>query len=150
MSIHKSQCYSISSWQYTQQRFFWLPIICQSLSRHLELISELINNQFQFSSVTLSCLTLWDPTDCCMPGFPGWFWKRLKAGGEGDDREWDGWMASPTQWTWVWARFRSWWWTGKPAMLQSTRSQSDITEQLNWTEINNQQEKIYVLMEFTY
>ena len=48
-----------------------------------------------------------------------WCWNRLKAGGEGDDRGWDGWMASSTQWTWVWASSRNWWWTGKPGMLQS-------------------------------
>ena len=46
-------------------------------------------------------------------------WEKLKAGGEGDDREWDGWMASPTLWTWVWASSGSWWWTGRPGMLQS-------------------------------
>ena len=46
-------------------------------------------------------------------------WERLKAGGEGDDRRWDGWMASPTRWTWVWVRSWSWWWTGKPGVLQS-------------------------------
>ena len=49
-----------------------------------------------------------------------WHWKRLKAGGEGDNRGWDGWMASPTHWTWVWASPRSWWQTGKPGVLQST------------------------------
>ena len=49
-----------------------------------------------------------------------WCWKILKAGGKGDDRRWDGWMASPTQWAWVWASSGSWWWTGKPGMLQST------------------------------
>ena len=38
-----------------------------------------------------------------------WCWERLKAGGEGDDRQWDGWMASLTRWTWVWASSRSWW-----------------------------------------
>ena len=47
-------------------------------------------------------------------------WERLKSGGEGDDRGWDGWMASLTRWTWVWVSSRSWWWTGKPGMLQST------------------------------
>ena len=52
-----------------------------------------------------------------------WCWERLKAGGEGDDRGWDGWMASPTQWTWVWASFRRWWRMGKPAILQSMGSQ---------------------------
>ena len=52
-----------------------------------------------------------------------WCWERLKAGGEGDDRGWDGWMASPTQWTWVWASSGRRWWTGKPGMLRSTGSQ---------------------------
>ena len=50
------------------------------------------------------------------------YWKRLKAGGEVDNRGWDGWMASPTQWIWVWVSSRSWWWTGKSGMLQSLRS----------------------------
>ena len=44
---------------------------------------------------------------------------RIECGGEGDNRGWDGWMASPTWWTWVWASFRSWWWTGKPGVLRS-------------------------------
>ena len=46
-----------------------------------------------------------------------WCWERLKAEGGGDDSGWDGWMASPTQWTWVWVNSRSWWWTGRPGML---------------------------------
>ena len=45
--------------------------------------------------------------------------ERLKAGGEGDDRGWDDWMASPTQWTWVWVGFRSWWRTGRSEVLQT-------------------------------
>ena len=48
-----------------------------------------------------------------------WCWERLKAGGEGDNKGWDSWMASLTQWTWVWANSGSWWRTGKPGMLQS-------------------------------
>ena len=48
-----------------------------------------------------------------------WCWERLRAGGEGDDRGWDGWMASPTQWSWVWVDSGSWWWTGKSGVLQS-------------------------------
>ena len=52
-----------------------------------------------------------------------WFWERLKARGEGDDRVWDGWMASLTQWTWVWVNSRSWWCTGRPGVLQSMGSQ---------------------------
>ena len=46
-----------------------------------------------------------------------WCWERLKAGGEGDDRGWDGWMASLIQWTWVWVNSGSWRWTGKPGIL---------------------------------
>ena len=68
-----------------------------------------------------------------------WCWERLRAGGEGDDRGWDGWMASPTQWTWVWASSGSWWCTGKPGVLQSMGSQrvrcNWVTE-LNWFKIN--------------
>ena len=48
-----------------------------------------------------------------------WCWERLKAEGEGDDRGWDGWMASLTRWTWVWVNSGSWWWTGRPAVPQS-------------------------------
>ena len=48
-----------------------------------------------------------------------WCWERLKAGREGDYRRWDGWMASPTAWTWVWASSMSWWWTRKPGVLES-------------------------------
>ena len=71
-----------------------------------------------------------------------WCWERLKAGGEGDDRRWDGWMASPTQWTWVCANSRSWWWTGRLGVLLSMRSQRvghDWATELNWwdwTELN--------------
>ena len=53
-----------------------------------------------------------------------WYWDSLKVGGEGDNREWDGWMASLTQWTWIWVSSRSWWWTEKPGVLQSMGSQS--------------------------
>ena len=63
-----------------------------------------------------------------------WCWERLKAGGEGDDRRWDSWMVSPTQWTWVWVNSSSWWWTGRPGMLWSMESQRVArTERLNWT-----------------
>ena len=50
-------------------------------------------------------------------------WEGLGAGGEGDDRGWDGWMISLTRWTWVWVNSGSWWWTGRPGMLRSMGSQ---------------------------
>ena len=59
-------------------------------------------------------------------------WERLKAVGEGDDRGWDGWMASLTQRTWIWVNSGRWWWTGRPGMLQSrVCKESDMTEWLN-------------------
>ena len=60
-------------------------------------------------------------------------------GGEGDDRGWDGWMASLTQWTWVWASSGSWWWTGRPGVLQSVGSQRvrhEWVTELNWTNLD--------------
>ena len=65
-----------------------------------------------------------------------WCWEWLKVGEEGDNRGWDGWMAPPTQWTWIWAGSWSWWWTEWPGMLQSMGSQvgHDWATELNWTD----------------
>ena len=66
-----------------------------------------------------------------------WWWERLKAEGKRDNRGWDGRMASLTEQTWVWVSSRSWWWTGKPSVLQSMRLQRvghDWATELNWTE----------------
>ena len=52
-----------------------------------------------------------------------WCWEGLGARGEGDDRGWDGWMASLTQWTWVWVNSGSWWWIGRPGVLWFMGSQ---------------------------
>ena len=65
-----------------------------------------------------------------------WCWEGLGAGGEGDDRGWDDWMASLTRWTWVWVNSRSWWWTGRPGVLRfmgSQRVRQDWATELNWT-----------------
>ena len=70
----------------------------------------------------------------------GWGWEGLKAGGEGDDRRWAGWMASLAQWTWVWVNSGGWWWIGRPGVLQPIGSQrvghdwaTELTE-LCWTQ----------------
>ena len=60
---------------------------------------------------------------------------KIEGRGEGDDRGWGGWMASPTKWTWVWASSGSWWWTGKPGLQQSMGSQS-WARLSNWAELN--------------
>ena len=74
------------------------------------------------------------------------FEKTLMLGGiggrrRGDDRGWDGWMASPSWWTWVWVNSRSWWWTGRPGVLRFMGSQSQ-TWLNNWTELINLEEEI--------
>ena len=64
-----------------------------------------------------------------------WCWEGLGAGGEGDDRGWDSWMASPSRWTWVWVNSGSWWWTGRPGVLRFMGSQrvgQDWSTELNW------------------
>ena len=74
-----------------------------------------------------------------------WCWERLKAGREGDDWGWDGWMASLTRWTWVWADSRRWWRTGKPGVLLSMRLQRvrhDWATELNWAE-NKEAKDLY-------
>ena len=79
------------------------------------------------NTLATSCeeLTHWKRPSC---------WERLEAGGEGADRGWDGWMASPTWWTWVWVNSRSWWWTGRPGVLRlmgSHRVGHDWVTELN-------------------
>ena len=88
----------------------------------------------------LYCWVTWESTSCeeLTHWKKPWSWERLRSGGEGDDRWWDGWMASsPIQWTWTWANSGRWWRTGKPSVLQSiglqesdwaTEQQHNITQ----------------------
>ena len=81
------------------------------------------------STFATSCeeLTHWKRLSC---------WEGLGVGGEGDDRGWDGWMASLTWWTWIWVNSWSWWWTGRPGVLRFIGSQRvghDWATELNWT-----------------
>ena len=91
--------------------------------RSKQLILKEINPEYSLKSLMLKLQYLghlmWRPDSLEKT----WCWERLKAGGEGDDRGWDGWMASPTRWTWVCVGSGGWWWTGKPGVLQSMGSQ---------------------------
>ena len=79
---------------------------------------------------------LWSPgVKTWLIGKRPWCWERLKIGGEGNNRWWDGWMASPTQWTWVWVNSGSWQWNGRPGLLQFMGTQS-WTQLSDWTELN--------------
>ena len=86
------------------------------------------NVMFYVQSWNSSTLTHWKRL---------WCWEGLGAGGEGEDRGWDGWMASLTRWTWVWVNSGSWWWTGRPGIVQfmgSQRAEHDWATELDWTE----------------
>ena len=91
-----------------------------------------------------------------------WCWDRLKKGEEGDDRGWDGWMASLTRWTWVWARSGSWWWTGKRGVLQSMELQrvghnwvTELTDSMDtslsklWEIVKDREARCAAFHEFT-
>ena len=85
---------------------------------------------WNFNTLATSCeeLTHWKRP---------WCWEGSGAGGEGDDRGWDGWMVSLIQWIWVWVNSRGWWWTGRPGMLWfmgSQRVRHDWATELNWTD----------------
>ena len=69
----------------------------------------------------------------------------LGAGGEGNDRGWDGWMASPTRWTWAWVNSGSWWWTGMPGVLRFMGLQrvgNDWVTELNWIKSSNRRSNV--------
>ena len=103
---------------------FWTVVLAKTLKSPLdskELLNQSILKEISIhwkdwcwssSTLTTWCKELTHLKRC-------WCWERLKVGGEGDDRGWDDWMASPTQRIWVWASSESWWWTGKPGVLQS-------------------------------
>ena len=124
MQINSFLWLRISHCIYVQQRFY--PFICWCTSRLLsrpgyckhrcnEHWGTGVFSNYEFLST-----------------YRGW-----TAGGEGDDRGWDGWMVSLTLWTWVWVNSGSWWWTGRPGVLQFMGSQRvghDWATELNWTE----------------
>ena len=93
--------------------------------------------------VVLICISLITLATSCKELTPWkrpWCWEGFGAGGEGDNRRWDGWMASLSRWIWVWVNSGSWWWTGRPGVLLFIGSKivghNWVTE-LNWTELNN-------------
>ena len=76
-----------------------------------------------------------------------WCWEGLEAGKEGKDRGWDGWMASPTRWAWVWVNSGSLWWTGRPGVLrfmESQRVRHDWATELNWTDAPSTDEIVMI------
>ena len=105
--------------------------------RSSQSILKEISPECSLEGLILNTPILWPPDEKYWLWKRPWCWERLKARGEEDDREWDGWMGLLTQWTWVWVNYRSWWWKG--GLVYSSpwgHKLSDMTEQLNWTELN--------------
>ena len=116
-----------------KNRCFWTVMLAKTLESPLDCkeIQPVHPKRNQFwifigrTDAEAEALILWPPdVENWLIWKRPWFWERLKVGWEGDNRGWGGWMASPTQWTWVWVNSGSWWWTGRPGVLQSMGSQS--------------------------
>ena len=123
-TVKKAECRKIDAFElWCWKRVLRVPWIAR---RSKQPILKEISSQYSLEGLMLKLKLqyfghlMWR-TDWCEER--PWSWERLKAGGEGDYKGCNGWMASPTQWTWVWVNSGSWWWTGRPGVLQSMRSQ---------------------------
>ena len=117
--------------------------ILKEISPEYSLEGLMLKLKLQYFGLSCEELTHWKRP---------WCWERLKAGGEGDDRGWDGWMASPTQRTWVWVSSGRWWRTGKPDMLQSMGSERirhSWGTDLNWRPSADWMEWLWRVIFFT-
>ena len=119
LAVKKAECRRIDAFDlWCWRRLLRVPwtarrsnqSILKEISPEYSLEGLMLKLKFQYLVTGCKELTHWK--------WP-WCWERLKAGGEGDDRGWDGWMSSLTRWTWVWAVSGSWWWTGRPGRLRS-------------------------------
>ena len=150
-TIRKAECQRINAFElWCWRRLLRVP---RTARRSKQSILKEISPEYSFKdwcwswssniwAIWCEELTHWKRPWCC---------GGLKAGGEGDNRGWDGWMASPTRWTWVWVSSGSWWWTARPSRLQSMRSQRvghDWTTKLKYLAISFLENKIYTLNKF--
>ena len=138
-TIKKAECWRIDAFELLYwRRLLRVPwtarssnqSILKEISPGCSLEGLILKLKLQYFATSCEELTHWKRL---------WCWEGLGAGGEGDGRGWDGWMASLTQWTWVWVGSRSWWWTGKPGVLKFMglqRVRHDWVTELNWTELN--------------
>ena len=123
--------------------YFWTVVLEKTLESPLDSKIQPVNPRGNQSWIFIGRTDVEAETPIIWPSdvkswlnWKDWCWERLKVGGEGDNRGWDGWMASPTQWTWIWVSSGSWGWTGKLGMLQSRESQQVghdwATEMTDW------------------
>ena len=123
--------------------YFWTVVLKNTLesplnSKEIKPVNPKGNQSWTLigrTHVEAEAPILWPPdAKSQLTGKRPWCWERLRQKEKGRQR-WDGWMASPAQWTWVWASSRGWWRTGKHGMLQSMGSQR-VGHNSDWTELN--------------
>ena len=134
-TIKKAECQRVDA----VELWFWGRLPWTARRSNQSILKE-INPEYSLEGLMLKLKLQYFFTWCEEPTHwkRSWCWERLKAGGEGDNREWDGWMASLIQWTWVWVSSGSWWCTEKPGVLQSIGLQSvrhNWTTELNWMRV---------------
>ena len=135
-TIKKAECWRIDAFElWCWRRLLRVPWTAR---RSNQSILKEISHKYALEGLILKLKLQyfgpsWELTHLKWP----WCWERLREGGEGDNRGWDSWMASPTQLTWVCVDSRCWWWTGRPGVMRPWGGkESDITERLNWSELN--------------
>ena len=134
-TVKKAECPRIDAFEvWCWRRLLRVPWTArrsnQSILKEISPGCSLEGMMLNSSTLATSCeeLTHWQRL---------WCWEGLGAGGKADDRGWDGWMASPTRWTWVWVNSGRWWWTGRPGVLRFMglqRVRHYWAAELNWTE----------------
>ena len=121
-------------WTVVLEKTFESPLDCKEIQPvHSEGDQPL--DFFGRNDAKAETLVLWPPHAKSWLIGKDWCWEGLGAGWEGDDRGWDGWLVSLTCWTWVWVNSGTWWWTGRPGVLQfmwSQRVGHDWMTELNW------------------
>ena len=136
-TIKKAECQRIDAFElWCWRRLLRVPwtarrsnqSILKEISPEYSLEELMLKVKLQYFGLWWEELTHWERP---------WCWERLKAGREGDNRGWDGWMASPTRWTWVWVNSGHWWWTGKPGSPCSPRDSQESSPTPQFKSINS-------------
>ena len=125
---------------YVVDMFYLMNLVAVIIARHLKWLGRItLNGRGQLLIwPRLENLSLYFWYGSILTGTLTVMLGGIGAGGEGDDRWWDGWMASPARWTWVWVNSGTLWWTGRPGVLQfmgSQRVRHDWATELKWTEL---------------
>ena len=126
-----------TNWNVTTEHFLmeWMVIVLYGRGRNEKGVTQGNSKAVTWANIYVS----WWGLGAAERSYPKskrpWCWERLKAGGEGDNRGWYGWMVSLTQWTWVCVNW-SWWWTGRPGLLRFMESQRVRHNWMtNWTDM---------------